>query len=75
MDAFLRRMQKAVVADGVDDPEVLVAGGDLQNLLRGGQLDQRGVAHLRVDTHDVVGVVLDDAGGLLAVGHGRGEAK
>ena len=40
-----------------------------------GQLDQRGVAHLRADTHDVVGVVLDEAGGLLAVGHGRGQAK
>ena len=71
----LRRMQKAVVAHGVDDPEVLVAGGDFQNLFRGGQLNQRGVAHLGADTHDVVGVVLDDAGGLLAVGHGRGQAE
>ena len=71
----LRRMQKAVVAYGVDDPEVLIAGGDFQNLLRGRQLNQRGVAHLRADTHDVVGVVFDDAGRLLAVGHGRSQAK
>ena len=75
VDAFLRRMQKAVVPNGVDDPEVLIAGGDLQNLLRAGQLNQRGVAHLRADAHDVVGVVFDDAGGLLAVGHGRGQAE
>ncbi len=75
MDALLGRMQEAVVANGVDDPEVFVAGGNLQNLLRRGQLNQGGVAHLCADTHDVVGVVLDEAGGLLAVGYGGGEDR
>jgi hypothetical protein len=32
--------------------------------------------HLRANTDDVVGVVLDQTGGgLLAMGHGRGKAK
>ena len=58
---------KEIVANSVDNPEVFVAGSDFQNLLRAGQLNERGVAHLRAHTHDVVGVVFDDAGGLLAV--------
>ena len=75
VDAFLGGMEEAVVAHGVDDPEVLVAGGDLQNLFGAGKLDQRGIPHLGVDADDVVAVVLDQAGSLLAVGHGRSKAK
>ena len=75
VDAFFCRMQETVVAHGVDNPEVLVAGGDLQNLLRLRQLNQRGVAHLGVNADDVVGVVADDAGLLLTVGNGGNQTK
>ena len=75
MDAFLGRMQEAVVAGGVDDPEVFVAGGDLQNLLRRRKLNQRRVAHLGVHTDDVVGVVLHHAGGLLGKAAGGGQQQ
>ena len=75
VDAGLGRVQEAVIADRIDDPEVLIAGGDFQDLLGRRQLDQRGVAHLRANTHDVVGVVVDDAGRLLAVGYGCDQAE
>jgi hypothetical protein len=68
-------MQKAVVANRVDDPEILIAGGDFENLLGCRQFNERGVAHLCADTHYVIGVVLHDAGGLLAVGDGRSQAE
>jgi len=54
-------MEEAVVADSVDNPEVLVSGRDFENLLRIRQFNQRGVAHFRAHTHDVVRVVFDDA--------------
>jgi hypothetical protein len=75
VNAFLRRMKEAVVAYRVDDPEIFVAGGDLQNLLRCRAVQSAWCSAFCADTYDVVGVVLDEAGGLLAVGHGRGQAK
>ena len=75
VDASLGRMEEAVVAYSIDDPEVFIAGGDLHDLLRAGQLNHGRVVHPGTDAHDVVGVVMDDAGGLLAVSHGRGKAE
>jgi hypothetical protein len=69
VDACLRRMNEAVVSDRIDNPEVLVAGRCIENLLCRRKLNERGIAHLAANVHDVVGVVFDDAGGgLLGVG-------
>ncbi len=75
MDACLGRMQEAIVSGGVDDPEVFVAGGDLQNFLRRRKLNQRCVAHLGAYTDDVVGVVLHHASGLLGEAAGCGQQQ
>ncbi len=72
MKVRLGRMEEAVILDRIQNPEVLVAGGDFQNLLRRRQRNQRGVMHLGANGHDVVGVVMHNAGDLLRVrGQGR----
>jgi hypothetical protein len=75
MSTFLSGVQKAVVANRVDDPEVFVTGSDLKNLLCARQLDERGVTHLGAQGDDVIGVVFDDASRLLGEGGSRSKQQ
>lgn len=50
-------MDEAEVARHVDNPEFLVAGRGIDNLLRSWQFDQRRVLDLGMDANDVVCVV------------------
>ena len=52
-DAGLGRVNVAEVVRAVDDPEFLVAGGEIENLLVIGKDDQRGEAELGADGNDV----------------------
>jgi hypothetical protein len=55
-------MQKAEVLDYINDPEILVAGGRFDDLLRCGQLNQRCVFHFGANVHDIFRVVLHGSG-------------
>ena len=67
-DSLLGRVDETEVADHIHDPEVLVAGRRLHDLLGRRDHDQGRVLELGVDWHDVLGVVLDGAGGLARYG-------
>ena len=54
-------MDEAEVAHHIHDPEILVAGRGLHDLLGRGKFDQRRVLELRVDRDDVLRVVLHGA--------------
>src|SRR6266404_8171119 len=71
MNPRLGRVQEAVVLDRLDDPEVFVAGRGLHDLFPGGNLDERGVTHLRPDGDDVIGVIVNDSGGALGKAESR----
>ena len=60
-NASLRRMDVAEVVRAIDDPELAVAGGEVENLLVIGQDDERRKAQLGMDRNDVFLAVLDDA--------------
>ena len=68
MNAAFCRMQETEVLHGVDDPEVLIASSDFDDLFRRRDLNHGGVAQLGANTNDVVGVVLDHASGALGCG-------
>src|SRR5215472_83761 len=54
-------MQKTQVMDAIDYPEVLIAGGKVDDLLAGRQDDQCREANLGVNSHNVVPGILNDA--------------
>ena len=58
-------MHKAEIADHIHNPEVFVARGGLHDLFSGWQLDQSRVFQLCVGGDDVLGMVLDGAGGCI----------
>src|SRR5271170_2022001 len=60
-DAGLRRMDVAEVVRAIDDPELAVAGREIENLLVIGQNDERRKAQLCMDGNDVFLAVLNDA--------------
>src|SRR5581483_8429616 len=67
-NAGLRGMDVAEVVRAVDDPEFLVAGREIKNLLFVGQNDERREAQLRLNRNDVVLAVVHNASRV-----GRGE--
>ena len=74
------REQVAQVVGTVDDPVVLVAGGEVENVLVGGQNDHGGEAQLGMDFDDIALGVLDGPravrlGGSEGTGEDRGERK
>src|SRR6266849_4753816 len=71
MNPRFGRVQKAVVLGRLDDPKVFVAGRGLHDLLASGNLDERGVAHLRSYGDDVVRVVVDDSCSVLGKAEDR----
>src|SRR5208283_3929529 len=73
VDAGLRRVNKTEVADYIDNPEIFVAGRRLHDLLGCRNFDQRGVAKLGFDGHNILSVVVHGAGRLLAFAGKGGE--
>ena len=76
LDVAAARVQVAQVVGTVDDPVVLVAGGEVENVLVRGQNDQGGEAQLGVDFDDVALGVLDRPRAVALGGsEGTGEKK
>jgi hypothetical protein len=74
------RVQVAQVVGTVDDPVVLVAGSEVENVLVGGQNDQGGEVQLGMDFDDIALSVLDGPravrlGGSEGTGEDQGERK
>ena len=59
-DAGFCGMDVAQVVRAVDDPEFLVAGGEIEDLLILGENDQGREAQLRANRNDVLLGILDD---------------
>ena len=76
-DAGFGRMNKAEVANHIDDPKILIARSSLHDLLCRRNFNQRRVLQLGKDRHNVLRVVLDGArrGVLGECGGGRSESK
>ena len=67
VDARFRRVNEAEVADHIHNPEILVAGRGLHDLLGGRDNDEGRVLHLRADGDDVLRVIGHSAGCGLGV--------
>jgi hypothetical protein len=66
-------MHKNKVVDYIDNPEILVAGCGVKDLLGSRQNDESGEIHFGVNGDDVLGVVLNGSCGCLADGAARGQ--
>src|SRR5712664_3841544 len=71
MNSLLGRMEIAEVVSAIDDPELFVAGGGIQNFLGYRQHDERRESNLGVNWDDVGLGVLDGSRAGIRVGRLR----